>query len=321
MLGGLSRQLFLTLAGSATLKRLVSHYGMRDTHSFARRFIGGEDVDEALEAARNLGRRGFTHTLNHLGEHVSSAEAARAATDEYLDIIDRVAIARLPCKLSVKLSQIGLEIDHALCAAHLGEILHAAGPREGFVRIDMEGSAAVDTTLAILERMWADGRRNVGVVLQAYLRRTPEDLARVQKLGARVRLCKGAYKEPPAIAFPDKTEVDAAFVRLMKTLLTDGHQPAFATHDPRMIDATCAYAAARGLAPDTFEFQMLYGVRRDLQASLVAKGYPVRIYVPFGREWFPYFMRRLAERPANVGFIVRSILYEQRGPGNWPPGS
>ena len=315
MLGGLSRQLFLTLAGSATLKRLVSRYGMRDTRGFARRFIGGENVDEALEVARDLGTRGFTHTLNHLGEHVSSMEAARAATDGYLAIVDRMAVARLPCTLSVKLSQLGLEIDRDLCAAHLGEILDAASLRQGFVRIDMEGSATVDMTLAILERMWAENRRNVGVVLQAYLRRTPDDLARVQQLGARVRLCKGAYKEPPDIAFRDKADVDAAFVRLMQTLLTGGHQPAFATHDPRMVDATCAYATERGFAADRFEFQMLYGVRRDLQASLAAKRYPVRIYVPFGREWFPYFMRRLAERPANVGFIVRSILYEQRGPG------
>jgi proline dehydrogenase len=289
---------------------------MRDAHSFARRFIGGENVAAALEVARGLGDRGFSHTLNHLGEHVSSAEAARAATDEYLAIVDRVAVARLPCMLSVKLSQIGLEVDPDLCAAHLGEILAAASLRQGFVRVDMEESSTVESTLTILERMWTEGRRNVAVVLQAYLRRIPDDLARVRRLGARVRLCKGAYKEPPDVAFPDKTDVDAAFVQLMRTLLTDGHQPAFATHDPRMIDATCTYAAERGLAADTFEFQMLYGVRRDLQAALIAKGYPVRIYVPFGREWFPYFMRRLAERPANVGFIIRSILHEQRGPGS-----
>ena len=189
----------------------------------------------------------------------------------------------------------------------------AAGRRGGFVRIDMEGSASVDATLDILDTMWAEGAHNVGVVLQAYLYRTAEDLARVMRLGARVRLCKGAYNEPADVAYLDKRDVDAAFVRLMKVLLAEAQCPAFATHDPRMLDATCAFAREHRIGTDAFEFQMLYGVRRDLQTSLLTKGHAVRIYVPFGAEWFPYFMRRLVERPANVRFVVRSLLYEQLG--------
>ena len=313
MLDALSRRLFLTLAGSTTLKRTVSRYGMRGPHSFARRFIGGEDVDEAIALLRTLEERGFSHTLNYLGEHVATAETARTAAREYSTIIDRIGVAGLPCKISVKLSQIGLEVDRDLCVENLRQIVAASGRCGGFVRIDMEGSASVDATLDILDTMWAEGGRNVGVVLQAYLYRTAEDLARVVRLGARVRLCKGAYNEPADVAYPEKRDVDAAFVRLMKVLVAEAEYPAFATHDPGMIDATCAFARERGIGADAFEFQMLYGVRRDLQNSLLAKGHPVRIYVPFGVEWFPYFMRRLAERPANVRFVVRSLLYEQLG--------
>jgi proline dehydrogenase len=251
--------------------------------------------------------------LNHLGEHVASPPVAREATQSYLRTIETVGAAGLPCKISVKLSQIGLELDPALCTDNLRQILTAARHQGGFVRLDMEGSGTVDATIEIFETVWHEGLRNVGVVLQAYLLRTERDLQRLLALGGRVRLCKGAYKEPEEVAYQDKADVDEAFLHLMRRLLTAGQAPAFATHDPRMIDETCRFAREQGIGAEGFEFQMLYGVRRDLQTALRDRGYGVRVYVPFGVEWFPYFMRRLAERPANVGFVIRSLVYEQMG--------
>ena len=311
MIEPLSRALFHTLAASAAVKRLASRYGMREGR-FARRFIAGERVEEALAAARALADRGIGCTLNHLGESVTALPAARAAADGYAGLVRDARDAGLACQISVKLTQLGLAVDPAACEANLGQVLDAAG--DGcFVRIDMEQSQWVDPTLDVFERVWRAGHRNVGVVLQSYLYRTADDLARVNALGARVRLCKGAYREPPSVAHPRKADVDASFVRLMQLLLEDGVDPAFATHDPEMIAATRAHARALGLAPDRFEFQMLFGVRRDLQARLVDQGHRVRVYVPFGREWFPYFMRRLGERPANVLFVLRSLFHEGRG--------
>ena len=286
---------------------------MRGPHSFARRFIGGESLDDVMTTLHSLGRQGFSHTLNHLGEHVRSRAAAQTATTEYLKTVEAVGLAGLSCKVSIKLSQIGMEIDPDYCVEHLRTIVIAAKRHGGFVRIDMEGSAFIDQTLQIFEQVWADGHRNIGVVLQSYLYRTDADLQRILDLGARVRLVKGAYNERSDIAYPHKVDVDAAFVRLAQRLLAEGSTPAFATHDPRMITAVQAFARDHGIGNDAFEFQMLYGVRRDLQNGLLAAGYGVRVYVPFGLEWFPYFMRRLAERPANVGFVIRSVLYEQRG--------
>ncbi len=307
----LSRALFHTLAASATVKRIASRYGMREGR-FARRFIAGERVGDALAAARALAERGIGCTLNHLGEAVTAAPAARAAADAYARVVQDAGEAGLACQISVKLTQLGLGVDPAACEANLRRVLDAAG-NECFVRIDMEQSQWVDATLDVFERVWRDGHRSVGVVLQSYLYRTADDLARVNALGARVRLCKGAYQEPPAVAWPQKADVNASFVRLMRSLLEDGVDPAFATHDPDMIAATRDYAGALGLAPERFEFQMLYGVRRDLQARLVDQGHRVRVYVPFGREWFPYFLRRLGERPANVLFVLRSLFHEGRG--------
>ena len=313
MLDALSRTLFLTLADSKRLKRAVARYGMRGPNSFARRFIGGRDVNEAIDTARAIERRGLLHTFNYLGEHVRTREAADGATEAYLHVIKSVGLAGLPCNLSVKLTQLGLEIDAGLCLANLERILEVAEHGRAFVRVDMEGSTLVDATLDIVESARAEGHTNVGVVLQSALRRTDQDLARVSALGLRVRLVKGAYKEPDEVAYQEKTEVDRAFVRLMHALLANGTEPAFATHDPRMIGETCAAATARSVLRDRFEFQMLYGVRRDLQAALESQGYMVRVYLPFGADWFPYFMRRLAERPANVLFVARSLLYEQLG--------
>ena len=313
MLESISRALFLAASRSQLLKKAVSRYGMRGPQSFARRFIGGDTLDDAIATLHRLGHQGFSHTLNHLGEHVTTRDAAHAATAQYLDTVDQVGLAGLSCKISIKLSQIGLELDADFCADNLRTIVSAAQHHGGFVRIDMEGSALVDQTLEVFERVWSEGHRNVGVVLQSYLYRTEADLQRLLDLGARVRLVKGAYSEQSDIAYPRKIDVDAAFIRLAHRLLTEGSTPAFATHDPRMITAVKAFAQDQGIGSDAFEFQMLYGVRRDLQATLLSAGYGVRVYVPFGSEWFPYFMRRLAERPANVGFVIRSVLYEQRG--------
>ena len=313
MLDALSRRLFRALAGSRTLKDVASRYGMRSRRGAARRFIGGRNVNEAIDAARQLERRGLLHTFNYLGEHVRSREAAEAATIAYLWVIESVSLAGMSCNLSVKLTQLGLELDTGLCRDNLKRILTHSDARRCFVRVDMEGSPLVDRTLDVVAAMRTDGYRHLGVVLQSALRRTPDDLARVTELGLPVRLVKGAYKEPADVAYPDKRDVDRAFVQLAETLLDAGSHPAFASHDPRMIRAVRAAADVRGLGPDRFEFQMLYGVRRDLQAALQARGYAVRIYVPFGGDWFPYFMRRLAERPANVLFVARSLLHEQLG--------
>ena len=313
LLDTLSRRLFLALADSRTLKHLASRYGMRGRTGVARRFIGGRNVSEAIDTARQLERQGLLHTFNYLGEHVRSREAAEAATIAYLWVIERVSLAGMNCNLSVKLTQLGLELDTGLCRDNLKRILTHTDARRCFVRVDMEGSPLVDRTLDAVSAMRTHGHGHLGVVLQSALRRTPDDLARVTELGLPVRLVKGAYKEPADVAYQDRHDVDRAFVQLTETLLDTGIHPAFATHDPRMIRAVRAAADVRGLGPERFEFQMLYGVRRDLQAALEARGYAVRVYLPFGGDWFPYFMRRLAERPANVMFVIRSLLHEQLG--------
>ena len=312
-LNAISRRLFLALAGSRTVKQAASRYGMRGSRAVARRFIGGRNVEEAIDAARRLERRGLLHTFNYLGEHVRSREAAEAATIAYLWVIESVSLAGMTCNLSVKLTQLGLELDAGLCRDNLERILTHSDHRRCFVRIDMEGSPLVDRTLDVAAAMRACGYGHLGLVLQSALRRTPDDLARVTDLGLPVRLVKGAYQEPVDVAYHDKRDVDRAFIQLTETLLDTGVHPAFATHDPRVIRAVRAAADMRGIGRDRFEFQMLYGIRRDLQAALEAQGYAVRIYLPFGGEWFPYFMRRLAERPANVRFVVRSLLHEQLG--------
>ena len=308
----LSRWLFLTAADSRLLKAAATRYGMRGPGSPAGRFIGGRDIPEAIESARAIERHGMTHTFNYLGEHVRTKQAAAEATTAYGTVIDQVRAAKLECNLSIKLTQLGLETDQGLCEANLERILQKAEAAGCFVRIDMEHSALLDTTLRIAVSA-RERHADVGTVLQSMLKRTPDDLARLNEARVAVRLVKGAYREEPDIAFPDKRDVDHAFARLAETLLESGIEPAFGTHDPRMITAVNAAAAARNIPAERYEFQMLYGVRRDLQAALAAKGYGIRIYLPFGADWFPYFMRRLAERPANVLFVLRSLLYEQLG--------
>lgn len=312
MLDAIPRAAFTALASSTLLKRLASRYGMRRPDSFARRFIAGESVYEAVAAARSLESDGFTVTLDLLGESVGSTEAAADATETYIAITEDIARAGISRNLSVKLTQLGLDVDEATAIDNLRRLLDAAGAHEFFVRIDMEGSAYTEATLKTFETVWNIGYRNVGLVIQSYLRRAADDVDRLNTLGATVRLVKGAYREPRTVAFQRKNEVDASFVSLMETLLAAGTYPAIATHDPAMIDATRSFAEDLGVSRDSFEFQMLYGVRRDLQTSLVSEGYRVRVYVPFGTEWFPYFMRRLGERPANVGFVVRGLIHERR---------
>src|SRR2546425_8814065 len=310
MLDRPSKAFFHLLARSGVLKKLASRYGMRPPTNFARRFVAGETIAEAIEAAREVEGRGFAHTLDHLGESVGSLADADAATRDYLRIIDAVIASGVGRNLSLKLTQLGLDVDKASAIDNLRKILDRAEPAGFFVRIDMENSPYADVTLEIFETLWQQGYRQIGVVLQSALHRSERDLHRITALGARVRLVKGAYKEPKSVAYQTKSDVDAAYTRMMWTVLSTRHYPAIATHDPAMIDLARQFAREHNIASDQFEFQMLYGVRRDLQTSLVKEGYPVRVYVPFGREWFPYFMRRLGERPANVAFVLRAILNE-----------
>jgi proline dehydrogenase len=306
-----AKSLFYALSRSARLKRLASTYGMATEDSFARRFIAGETIDEAITAARAIQERGYLLTLDYLGESVRTSEEAAAATREYLRIIDQIVEAGIERNLSLKLTQLGVDIDRATCVDNLRRILEPATRHDFFVRIDMENSPYTAVTLDVFETLWQLEYRCLGVALQAYLHRSEQDVRRMNELGARVRLVKGAYKEPASVAFQKKSDVDASFERLMKQLLDHGTYPAIATHDEQMIAATRRYADARGIARDRFEFQMLYGIRRDLQAALIRDGYRVRIYVPFGTQWFPYFMRRLGERPANLGFVIRGIVADR----------
>lgn len=311
MLDGASKAFFTVLSHSGTLKKLASRYGMRRPNSFARRFIAGEEIPEAIAAARALEERGFQHTLDLLGESVASLSGADTATRGYLRVVDAIIEAGIGRNVSLKLTQLGLDVDKASTIDNLRRILDRAEPAGFFVRIDMENSPYTEVTLEIFETMWQQGYREVGIVLQSALYRSEKDLARLNALGARVRLVKGAYNEPKNVAYQKKEDVDAAYARMTKTLLTSGQYPAIATHDPAMIDLAKSVAREHGIAPDRFEFQMLYGIRRDLQARLLADGYRIRVYVPFGREWFPYFMRRLGERPANIAFVLRGIAGER----------
>jgi len=309
MLANASKTFFHLLAKSDLLKTVASRYGMRSPNAFARRFIAGETVEEAIAAARALESRGLLHTLDYLGESVSSLAEAEAATRDYIRVADAVTQAGIIRNLSLKLTQLGLDVDRASAVDNLRKILERS---DGFfIRIDMESSAYTQVTLDIFEMLWEQGYRNIGIVLQADLYRTEADEERIGRLGARVRLVKGAYREPKTVAYQKKADVDAEYGKLVRRLLERGHYPAIATHDVNMINVAREHATKLQLGADAFEFQMLYGIRRDLQASLVKDGYRVRVYVPFGRQWFPYFMRRLGERPANVGFVLRAILNER----------
>ena len=311
MLDMISKACFHALAGSRPIERLASRYGMARPTSFGRRFIAGETLDEAIAAARAVQSQGMSVTLDQLGESVATISAADAATRGYLEMVAAIVGSGVERNISIKLSQLGLGVDRAVCTDNVRRILEAGDPLGFFVRIDMEASPTVATTLQIVDTLWEHGCRQIGVVLQSALRRSEEDARALTAKGIRIRLVKGAYKEPKAVAYQRKADVDAAFRRIMEFLLREGTFPAIATHDPVLIDAAKHLAAEHSIASDTFEFQMLYGIRRDLQAALVAQGYGLRLYVPYGRQWFPYFMRRLAERPANVGFVLRALVRDR----------
>lgn len=303
----LLRNALLSLAGNATARRLV--VGTPISRAFARRFVAGETLDDARQATKRLNDAGAMATLDYLGENVTNADEARAVARTYVDVLEAIARHHLRCNISLKLTALGLDVERNLCRDNLRAILDCARANNNFVRIDMEGSQYTAITLALFEQLYSDGYDNVGVVLQAYLYRSERDVQRAIELRARVRLCKGAYMEPPEIAYPRKADVDRSYMRLARALLRHGNYPGLATHDERIIRALIHSAHAEKIGRERFEFQMLYGVRRDLQRELVHDGYNLRVYVPFGESWYPYLMRRLAERPANLLFLLRALRH------------
>jgi proline dehydrogenase len=303
------RKTFLYLSNQPQIFKFVSNN--RLAQKFARRFVAGERVEEALDAVKGLNGRGITASLDLLGESVTDEREAREAGKAYLQLLDRIHERRLDANVSVKLTAMGQDISEDLCAQIMQEILDKARSYDTFVRLDMESSAYTEKTLRFFEdRLYPNYPKNVGIVLQSYLRRTEADVRRANELKCRVRICKGAYQEPASVAYPDKADVDANYVKCMKLLMSEGNYPGLATHDEKIIEEAIRYAREASISPERFEFQMLYGVRRDLQERLVKEGWRMRVYVPFGTQWYPYLMRRLAERPANVAFITGNIVKE-----------
>jgi proline dehydrogenase len=301
------RQTFLSMSNSSELENIALHNGL--ARRFALRFVAGETLDQAATAIAALNRKGITATFDHLGENVNTADEAIASADAYIQVLDKIEKTGIKSNVSLKLTQMGLDVDEELCFRNVSRICERAQELDNFVRLDMESSAYTDRTLDMFRRLWHESRyRNVGVVLQAYLYRTEEDVREMNSLGARVRLCKGAYNEPAEVAFPKKADVDANYAKLTALLLTEGTYPGIATHDSRLIEYTKRFAARKGIDRSKFEFQMLYGVRRESQIELAQQGYNMRVYVPYGHEWYPYFMRRLAERPANVMFVLGNLV-------------
>ncbi len=300
----------------STLSYLARHEGLKDFAARFRpfrklttRFVAGETIDEAVAAIRELNAEGCTASFDHLNESVASPAEAEGEVAEYLRILDQIDKMGIRSNVSIKLSQFGLELDPELAYRNARTVVADAARRGNFVRVDMEGSNYTQVTLDIFKRLRAElGLNDVGIVLQSYLRRTYQDAEEMLKVPARIRICKGAYNEPPEVAFPDKKDTDANYIRVMKLLLTSGVYHGIATHDPKMIDATTDFARREGIGKESFEFQMLYGVRRDLQRQLARGGYNMRVYVPYGKHWYPYFMRRLAERPANVWFVLKNLF-------------
>jgi proline dehydrogenase len=306
------RQTFLYLSNQPQIFQFVRHNAL--AKKFASRFVAGETLDGALAAVRELNAKKLTASLDLLGESVHNEAEARAAAKEYLVMLDRIHEERVDSNVSLKLTQMGMDISEELCVSIMHEILERARRYGTFVRLDMESSDYTERTLRLFEdRLYPNYSENVGIVLQSYLYRTEADVERAIALKCRVRLCKGAYKEPAAVAYPEKRDVDANYVRCMHRLLLEGNYPALATHDPAMIAEAKRFVKEKGIAHERFEFQMLYGIRRDLQEQLVREGYNLRVYVPFGTQWYPYLMRRLAERPANVAFITGSVMREMIG--------
>ena len=277
------------------------------TRQMARRFVAGETLDEAIAAARTCNDAGMLASLDYLGENVATTADAQKARDAYLEIFERISQEQLQANVSCKPTQLGLDLSAEFCEGLLLSIVERAVGYENFLRVDMEGSIYTQRTVELVKRVRAQNPA-VGTVIQSYLYRSDADVQDLLAYGCRIRLCKGAYQESAEVAFPRKADVDANYVKLMQLLLSSGFYHGIATHDPKMIGATIRFAATKQISKDDFEFQMLYGVRTDLQKRLVRDGYRLRIYIPYGKDWFPYFMRRLAERPANVGFFLKNFL-------------
>jgi len=299
------RSALLKLSESKSFARWVTSNQI--TRKMSHRFVAGEALSEAIAAARACNDHGMTVSLDYLGENVTTTADAQRARDSYLKVFDRIASEKLDANVSCKLTQLGLDLSTEFCEGQVFSIVERAAACQNFLRVDMEGSLYTARTIDIVKRVRSRSPA-IGTVIQAYLYRSEQDVQDLLAYGCRIRLCKGAYKEPPQVAFPKKQDVDANYVKLMRLLLPSGFYHGIATHDPKMIAATIRCAAEMKIAKEDFEFQMLYGVRTDLQRQLVRDGFRLRIYIPFGQDWFPYFMRRLAERPANLAFFVRNFF-------------
>jgi proline dehydrogenase len=299
------RNLFLFLSRRRQLRRWMET--SRAARRLSARFVAGDTLADAVAVSRRINGEGIMVTLDHLGENVTSLEEAAAFRDVYIKTLEALVRGGIDGNVSLKLTQFGMDMSGSACRDNVEMLVRRAAELGTFVRVDMESSDYTDRTLELVCDLHAR-YGSVGAVIQSYLRRSDADVEMLCGRGIRVRLCKGAYLEPAEVAHQSKADVDASFARLMRTLLEKGNYPAIATHDEKMIAATRKFAAGRGISPDRYEFQMLYGIRRDLQRQLVSAGYRMRLYVPFGRAWYPYFMRRLAERPANVFFVARNLF-------------
>jgi proline dehydrogenase len=303
----IGRTALIYLSRREGLKEFAS--GFRLFKKLTTRFVAGEDIGEAVAAIRELNTEGCSASFDHLNESVANPAEAEAEVREYLRILDQIGKTGIRSNVSIKLTQFGLEFDPELAYRNARTVVADAARRGNFVRVDMEGSNFTQITIDIFKRMRSEfGLNDVGIVLQSYQRRTYADAEDLLKIPARIRICKGAYNEPPEVAFQDKRDTDAYYVRVMQLLLSSGIYHGIATHDPKMIDATVEFARREKIAKDAFEFQMLYGVRRNLQRQLARGGYNMRVYVPYGKHWYPYFMRRLAERPANIWFVLKNLF-------------
>jgi proline dehydrogenase len=302
-----TRNALLYLSRREGLKDFATRF--RLFKKMTTRFVAGEDIEEAIAAIREINAKNCTASFDHLNESVANAGETEKEVQEYQQILARIDDTGIRSNVSIKLTQFGLEIDPELAYKNARRVVEDAARRGNFVRVDMEASHVTQITIDIFKRLRSEfGLNDVGIVLQSYLRRTYDDVQEMLKIPARIRICKGAYNEPPEVAFPDKKDTDDNYVRVMKTLLSSGIYHGIATHDPKMIEATIEHATREGIGKEAFEFQMLYGVRRDLQVQLARDGYNMRVYVPYGKHWYPYFMRRLAERPANIWFVLKNMF-------------
>ncbi|HEX5834099.1 MAG TPA: proline dehydrogenase family protein [Pyrinomonadaceae bacterium] len=303
----ISKSALIWLSRQEGLKDFAARFGF--FKKLTTRFVAGESIDEAVSHIRAINAEHCSASFDHLNESVGSDEEAEAEVVEYLNILEQITETGIDSNVSIKLTQFGLGLDPELAYRNARRVVEDAHRRGNFVRVDMEDSSVTQATIDIFKRLRAEFDMNtVGIVLQSYLHRTYADAQELVKIPARIRICKGAYLEPPEVAFPDKKDVDANYVKVMQLLLSSGIYHGIATHDPKMIDATIDFVAREKIGKEKFEFQMLFGVRRNVQRQLARDGYNVRIYVPYGKHWYPYFMRRLAERPANVWFVLKNVL-------------